>query len=165
MFNSTLNSRVFRRVAGAFTTGVTVITVERGPGQVHGMTANSFTSVSLDPPLVLICVGHDARLLSFLKSQRRFGVSILRDGQQMLSEHFAKGEQTLEAEARLGIQFQWTPAGIPLLVGALAYLSCNVVAEHEAGDHTIFIGEVESMDYEEGEPLLYHRGHYRRLAT
>ncbi|PNB52578.1 hypothetical protein C1X77_27460, partial [Pseudomonas sp. GW531-E2] len=82
------------------------------PGQVHGMTANSFTSVSLEPLLVLVCVSHDARLLSFLKTQRRFGVSILRHDQQTLSEHFAKGEQTPEIEKLLGIRFIWTESGV-----------------------------------------------------
>jgi flavin reductase (DIM6/NTAB) family NADH-FMN oxidoreductase RutF len=161
---SSLNPVMFRRVTGAFTTGVTVITVEREPGLVHGMTANSFTSVSLDPLLVLICVDHEARLLSFLKSQRRFGVSILREGQQALSEYFAKIEQTPEEHARLGIRYRWTSTGIPLLEGTLAELACNVVAEHPAGDHTIFMGEVESMESHDGEPLLFHRGQYRRLA-
>jgi flavin reductase (DIM6/NTAB) family NADH-FMN oxidoreductase RutF len=162
---STLSSDLFRRVAGAFATGVTVITVEREPGQVHGMTANSFTAVSLDPLLVLVCVSHDARLLSFLKTQRRFGVSILRQDQHALSEHFAKGEQSAESESRLGVHFVWTETGIPLLEGALAHMACNLVAEYPAGDHTIFLGEVESMDVREGEPLLFHRGQYRRLAT
>ena len=161
---SSLNPVMFRRVAGAFTTGVTVITVEREPGLVHGMTANSFTSVSLDPLLVLVCVDHDARLLSFLKSQRRFGVSILREDQQSLSEYFAKTEQTPEEDARLDVRYTWTSSGIPLLDNTLAQLACNVVAEHPAGDHTIFIGEVESMESHDGEPLLFHRGQYRRLA-
>ncbi len=159
-----LNPVLFRRVAGAFATGVSIITVEREPGQVHGMTANSFTSVSLEPLLVLVCVYHDARLLSFLKSQHRFGVSILREGQQALSEHFAKGEQTPEAEASLGFRFLWTSSGVPVLDGALAQLSCNVVAEHAAGDHTIFVGEVETMSCEDGDPLIFHRGQYRKLA-
>ena len=161
---SSLNPVMFRRVAGAFTTGVTVITVERAPGLVHGMTANSFTSVSLEPLLVLVCVDHEARLLSLLKSQRRFGVSILREGQQALSEYFAKPEQTPEEDARLGIRYTWTSGGVPLLDNTLAQLTCNVVAEHPAGDHTIFIGEVESMESHDGEPLLFHRGQYRRLA-
>jgi flavin reductase (DIM6/NTAB) family NADH-FMN oxidoreductase RutF len=164
MVISSLNPVMFRRVTGTFTTGVTVITVEREPGLVHGMTANSFTSVSLDPLLVLVCVDHDARLLSFLKSQRRFGVSILREGQQALSEYFAKVEQTPEEDARLGIRYTWTSSGVPLLDNTLAQLACNVVAEHPAGDHTIFIGEVESMESHDGEPLLFHRGQYRRLA-
>jgi len=161
---SSLDPVTFRRVAGTFTTGVTVITVERDPGVVHGMTANSFTSVSLDPLLILVCVSHEARLLSFLKTQRRFGVSILREGQQSLSEYFAKIEQTTEEDARLGIRYRWTSSGIPLLEGGLAELACNVVGEHPAGDHTIFVGEVESMESHDGEPLLFHRGQYRRLA-
>ena len=155
---------MFRRVAGAFATGVTVITVEREPGEVHGMTANSFTSVSLDPLLILVCVDQDARLLAFLKSQRRFGVNILREDQQFLSEHFARPDQTPELDKNLGIRFLWTESGVPLLQGALAHLSCHLVAEHPAGDHTIFVGEVESMSCHDGEPLLFHRGQYRRLA-
>src|SRR5258708_39547048 len=161
---SSLDPVTFRRVAGTFTTGVTVITVERDPGVVNGLPANSFTSVSLDPLLILVCVSHEARLLSFLKTQRRFCVNILREDQHALSEFFAKLEQTPEEHARLGIRYRWTASGIPLLEGTLAELACNVVAEHPAGDHTIFIGEVESMESHDGEPLLFHRGQYRRLA-
>lgn len=149
---------------GNFATGVTVITVEREPGQVHGMTANSFTSVSMNPFLVLVCVDQDARLLTFLKAQRRFGVSVLRSSQQVISEHFAKGEQGSEAEERLGIHFRWAETAVPLLEGALAQLVCNVVAEHPAGDHVVFLAEVESVDLNEGEPLLFYRGQYHRLG-
>ena len=161
---SSLDPVTFRRVAGTFATGVTVITTEREPGLVHGMTANSFTSVSLEPLLVLACVSHDARLLSYLKSQRRFGVSILREDQQALSEYFAKLDQTAEEHSRLGVRYRWSSSGIPLLHGTLAELASNVVAEHPAGDHTIFLGEVESMECHDGDPLLFHRGQYRRLA-
>jgi flavin reductase (DIM6/NTAB) family NADH-FMN oxidoreductase RutF len=127
------------------------------------MTANSFASVSLDPPLVLVCVDQNARLLSFLKTQRRFGLSILRDSQQGVSEFFAEPQQHPVDCARLGIRFRWTESGIPLLEDALAHLACNVVAQYMAGDHTIFIGEVESLETLDGEPLLYLRGQYRRL--
>lgn len=160
---TTLSPQQFRRVVGHFPTGITVITVEREPGQVHGMTANSFTSVSLDPLLILICVDHNARLLSYLTVQRRFGVNILKDTQQSTSEHFAKPLQEESATTRLGIRFRWTDSGIPLLEESLAHLACNVVAQHPAGDHTIFLAEVESMDAGEGTPLLYHMGNYRRL--
>ena len=127
------------------------------------MTANSFASVSLDPPLVLVCVDQNARLLSFLKTQRRFGLSILRDSQQRVSEFFAEPQQNPADCAGLGIRFRWTESGIPLLEDALAHLACNVVAQYMAGDHTIFIGEVESLETLDGEPLLYLRGQYRRL--
>jgi flavin reductase (DIM6/NTAB) family NADH-FMN oxidoreductase RutF len=161
---STLSPQLFRKVVGHFVTGITVITVERSPGQVHGMTANSFTSVSLDPLLILISVDHNARLLSFLEVQGRFGVNILRDTQQTFSEHFAKPLQDYDANESLGIHFRWTETGIPLLQDVLAHLACNVVAKHPAGDHTLFVAEVESMDVGEGEPLLYYTGKYRRIA-
>ena len=160
-----LTPKEFRRVVGHFATGVTVITVEREPGQVHGMTANSFTSVSLAPLLILVCVDHNARLLSYLKLQRRFGVNILRDVQQTTSELFAKPVQEEGATERLGIKFHWTNSGIPLLEEALAHLGCNVVGEYPAGDHTLILGEVECMDAGDGQPLLYHMGRYRQLQS
>lgn len=149
---------------GSFPTGITVLTVEREPGQVHGMTANSLSSVSLDPLLISVCIDHNARLLTYMKEQRRFGVNILKDTQQALSEHFAKPQLDPAEEERLGVHFRWTATGIPLLHEALAYLACNVVAEHEAGDHTIFVGGVESLELKDGEPLLYHRGKYRTFG-
>jgi len=164
MPTSSLSTELFRRVMGSFPTGITVLTAEREPGQVHGMTANSFTSVSLDPLLILVCVDQDARLLSYIKAQRRFGVNILKDTQAEISKHFAKPLQDLAEEARLGVRFQWTSTGIPLLEDALAHLACNVVAQYMSGDHTIFVAEVESLELKEGEPLLYHRGKYRSLS-
>jgi flavin reductase (DIM6/NTAB) family NADH-FMN oxidoreductase RutF len=143
-----VSSELFRKVMGSFPTGVTVITAEREPWQVHGMTANSLTSVSLDPLLLLVCIDQDARLLSYMKAQMRFGVSILKD---------------TEDEARLGVKFQWTETGIPILQDGLAHIACNVVAQYTSGDHTIFVGEVESLELQEGEPLLYHRGKYSGL--
>lgn len=163
MSKAPVTSALFRRVMGHFATGITVVSVEREPGKVHGMTANSLASVSLQPPLVSICVDEESRLLSFLKTQRRFGVSMLNETQRALSEHFATGEQGPDADARLGIRYRWTVSRIPLLEGALAHLACNVVAEYSAGDHTIFLGEVESANLGEGQPLIYYRGHYRTL--
>jgi flavin reductase (DIM6/NTAB) family NADH-FMN oxidoreductase RutF len=150
---------------GSFPTGITVITAEREPGSVHGMTANSLTSVSLDPMLILICVDQNARLLSYLNTQGRFGVNILKDTQQALSEHFARPQEDLEEERQLGIRFRWTSSGIPLLEEALAHIACNVVAQYTSGDHSIFVGEVESLELNEGAPLLYHRGKYSSLRS
>ena len=160
MSTTSVSTELFRRVMGSFPTGITVLTAEREPGQVHGMTANSLTSVSLDPLLILVCVDQNARLLSYLKSQRRFGVNILKDTQQHISELFARPQQDPAEEVRLGVRFQWTPTGIPLLEDALAHIACNVVAQYMSGDHTIFVGEVESLELKDGEPLLYHRGKY-----
>jgi flavin reductase (DIM6/NTAB) family NADH-FMN oxidoreductase RutF len=158
-----LSPELFRRVMGSFPTGIAVLTAEREDHQVHGMTANSLTSVSLDPLLILVCVDQDARLLTYLKMQRRFGVNILKDTQQQISELFAKPEQEPEEEARLGVRFRWTESRIPLLEDALAHMGCNVVAQYMSGDHTIFVGEVESLELKEGEPLLHYRGKYRGL--
>ena len=165
MTPTTPSTSDFRHVLGQFATGVTVVTAQRAPGLVHGMTANSFTSVSLRPLLILICVAHQAHLLPLIQQQRRFGVSILREEQQALSEYFAQTVENPETESRLGIRYRWTETGIPLLDDALAHLACNVVSEHPAGDHTIFIGQVESLDFGEGKPLLYLRGQYRKLCS
>jgi flavin reductase (DIM6/NTAB) family NADH-FMN oxidoreductase RutF len=160
MITRGVSTELFRKVMGSFPTGVTVITAERAPGQVHGMTANSFASVSLDPLLILVCIDQDARLLSYVKTQQRFGVNILKDTQQAISQYFAKPNQDPADEARLGVAFEWTETGIPLLKDALAHIGCNVAAQHKSGDHTIFVGEVESLELMEGEPLFYHRGKY-----
>jgi flavin reductase (DIM6/NTAB) family NADH-FMN oxidoreductase RutF len=159
-----LTTLQFRKALGHFSTGVTVVTVERAPGLVHGMTANSFTSVSLDPMLILVCVDQRAKLLPLLEKKRRFGVSVLKQGQEAISEYFAKGEQSAEAEERLSIRYDWKHAGVPLLEDTLLRLPCSVVASYITGDHTIFIGEVESAEISEGEPLLFYRGEYRKIA-
>jgi len=158
-----LTPELFRQVMGNYPTGITVLTAEREDHQVHGMTANTLTSVSLDPLLILVCIDQNARLLGYLKMQRRFGVNILRDTQQLVSEHFAKPLQDPNEEARLGVRFRWTDTGIPMLEEALAHMGCHVVAQYMTGDHTIFVGEVESLELKDGEPLLYHRGRYRGL--
>ncbi len=164
MLTPPLTALEFRKALGHFTTGVTVVTVEREPGKIHGMTANSFTSVSLDPMLILVCVDQRAKLLPLLTKKKHFGISVLKAGQEAISEYFAKGEQSAEAEERLSIRYLWTPSGVPVLENTLLHLSCKLIASHVAGDHTIFVGEVEDAEVHEGEPLLYFRGEYRRIA-
>jgi flavin reductase (DIM6/NTAB) family NADH-FMN oxidoreductase RutF len=154
----------FRLACGQFATGVTVLTVERAPGQVHGMTANSVTSVSLDPLLLLICVDQRAHFLSMVKEKRSFGVNILKDDQEAVSKYFAQTEDKADMEGQLGIRYRWTESKIPLLDDALVHIACHVVASYVAGDHTIFLGEVESTEIFDGEPLLFFRGSYRRVA-
>ena len=154
----------FRLACGQLATGVTVLTVERAPGKVHGMTANSVTSVSLDPLLLLICVDQRAHFLPMVKDKKRFGVNILKESQQAISKYFAQTEEKPEVEAQLGIRYRWTESGIPLLDDALVHVTCNVVASYIAGDHTIFLGEVQSAEVFDGEPLLYFRGAYRSVA-
>jgi len=159
-----LSTIEFRKALGHFSTGVTVVTVERDPGKVHGMTANSFTSVSLHPMLILVCVDHGAKILPMLEENKQFGVSVLKQNQQAISEYFAKGVHSAEAEHRLGVHFRRTSSGASVLEETLLQMSCKLSASHPAGDHTIFIGEVLDAEIHEGEPLLYFRGEYRKIA-
>ena len=158
------NSLTFRQALGQFATGITVVTVEYEPGKIHGMTANSFTSVSLSPLLISVCVDQRAVMLPFLHQQKRFGVNVLKEHQQAISEFFAQPGQNEDIEDRLSIRFHNSPSGVPLLQDTLARLSCKVAASHEAGDHTIFLGEVESVEVSEGRPLLFFRGRYAQIA-
>ena len=130
----------FRAALGRFASGVTVITVELAEGGVHGMTANAFCSVSLRPPLILVCVDHLAETYLHLREQGEFGVSILKAEQEALSEFFADAERNPDAGYRLGIRYRTMKSGTPVLEDTLASLDCRVVASHPAGDHTIFVG-------------------------
>jgi flavin reductase (DIM6/NTAB) family NADH-FMN oxidoreductase RutF len=155
----------FRKAMGSFATGVTVITVDY-EGEVHGMTANAFTSVSLDPLLVLVCVDHRARTHAHLHSRKRFGVNVLAENQRGVSEYYADPSPAhRHAEQEAGARFDRTKHGTPVLHGALAYLECRLHTTQEAGDHTIFIAEVEDVVVGEGNPLLYFRGDYRKIGT
>jgi len=154
----------FRKAMGSFATGVTVITVDH-EGEVHGMTANAFTSVSLDPLLVLVCVDHRARTHAHLHAKKRFGVNVLAEGQRAISEYYARPTLTHEhAEHEAGARFERTSHGTPVLHGALAYLECRLRSAQDAGDHTIFIAEVEDVVVREGDPLLYFRSTYRTIG-
>ncbi len=155
----------FRKAMGTFATGVTVITVDDG-GEVHGMTANAFTSVSLDPLLVLVCVDHRARTHTHLHARKRFGVNVLAEAQRAVSEYYADpSPDHRHAEQKAGARFDCTQHGTPVLRGALAYLECRLHTVQDAGDHTIFIAEVEDLVVRKGDPLLYFRGEYRKIGT
>jgi flavin reductase (DIM6/NTAB) family NADH-FMN oxidoreductase RutF len=155
----------FRQALGSFATGVTVITVDY-EGEVHGMTANAFSSVSLDPPLVLVCVDHRARTHAHLHAKKRFGVNVLAEDQRMISEYYARVAQDHgQAEREAGARFDRTAHGTPVLNGALAYLECRLHTAQGAGDHTIFIAEVEEVVVRGGDPLLYHRGEDRAFGA
>jgi len=154
----------FRKAMGGFATGVTIITVDL-EGSVHGMTANAFASVSLDPMLVLVCVDHSTRTHAHLHAKKRFGINVLAEGQRAISEYYARPERTHEdAEAEAGARFDRTSHGTPVLHDSLAYLECRLHSAEVAGDHTIFIAEVEDVVIREGDPLLFFRGKYRRVG-
>src|SRR5436305_5373937 len=153
----------FRKALGCFATGVTVITVDY-EGEVHGMTANAFTSVSLDPLLVLVCVDHRARTHAHLHAKKRFGVNVLAADQQVISEYYARPSETHKHAEEAGARFNRTSHGTPVLHGALAYLECRLHSAQDAGDHTIFIAEVEDVMVREGRPLLYFRSTYHTIG-
>ena len=150
------NPREFRNTVGQFATGVTVVSTVDG-GHVHGMTANSFTSVSLEPPLILVSIDNRARMLDLLRNSGRFGLSILAEDQQHISNHFAgKPQDGLEQP------FDWHD-GIPLIEGALARLVCDVESIYAAGDHTLFLGRVQHFERRVAQPLVFHGGQYGSL--
>ncbi len=160
----TLNPSEFRKAMGQFATGVTIITLDLD-GEVHGMTANAFTSVSLDPLLVLVCVDHSTRTHAHMHAKKRFGINVLCDDQRAISEYYARPERTHErAEAEAGARFDRTQHGTPMLHGSLAYLECKLHSAEEAGDHTIFIAEVEDVVVRDGNPLLFFQGKYRKVG-
>jgi flavin reductase (DIM6/NTAB) family NADH-FMN oxidoreductase RutF len=154
----------FRRAMGSFAIGVTVSTVDQSC-EVHGMTANAFTSVSLEPLLVLVCVDHHARTHTDLHARKRFGVNVLGEQQRAISEFYARPPQLQRsAEEEAGARFDRTAHGTPVLHGALAYLECRLHTAQDAGDHTIFIAEVEDVVVRDGDPLLFFRGTYRKIG-
>lgn len=164
MTATALTAKDFRKALGQFATGITVVTVEHEPGAVFGMTANSFTSVSLEPMLILVCVDEKAKILPLLHEKKQFGISVLKQGQQAISEYFAQSEQHAEAEERLALRYRRTPSGVPVLEGTALQLSCSVVDAYVAGDHTIFVASVEDAEVQGGEPLLFFRGEYRHIG-
>lgn len=147
----------FRRTLGMFATGVTVLTVRVGDS-VHGMTANAFMSVSLQPPLVLVSVDRRARLSTLLHEGTLLGVNVLEASQVALSDHFA-GRPTGDVEPRFELVHD-----TPLVEGALAHLATRIVRSYWGGDHSLFLAQVVYARYGEGEPLLFHGGRYERLV-
>jgi len=153
----------FRRAMGRFATGVTVITTRLGE-DLHGMTANAVTSLSLNPTLVLVCVDKTADTHDILSKAGVFAVNILNKDQAAISDRFAKKEFD-GAHGLDKLPHTFAATGAPIIDGALAYLDCRTVTEHHGGDHTIFIGEVvEAKELTEGEPLLFYRGKYGELS-
>lgn len=152
----------FRKAMGTFATGVTVITLD-SEGDVHGMTANAFTSVSLDPMMILVCVNRQARTHAHLHAKKRFGVNVLSENQRTVSEYFARPDRADRAAEVPEASFTRTKHGTPVLHGALAYFECRLQSVQDAGDHTIFIAEVEDVVVCEGRPLLYFGSTYRSL--
>jgi flavin reductase (DIM6/NTAB) family NADH-FMN oxidoreductase RutF len=152
-----MDDRFFRNAMGKFATGITVVTTEVN-SEPHGMTANAFVSVSLNPKLVLVSIDKRAKILSKIQDSKKFAVSFLSADQETESMRFA-------GQLKEDSPYQFERFGeLPVIKGALANMSCNVYNEVEAGDHILFIGEVTDLQVNEGDPLLYFGGKYRTLT-
>jgi flavin reductase (DIM6/NTAB) family NADH-FMN oxidoreductase RutF len=161
--------RDFRNALGRFATGITVVTMcapeadegeaPQGQAGIFGITVNAFMSVSLEPPLVAVSIDKRARAHATLLGAERFGVSVLAEGQQRLSDAFAG--RPVQVPDQPFERF----AGFPVLRGALTQLVLSTHQVHDAGDHTIFIGQVEALRYSEGQPLLFSQGQYEQLPA
>jgi flavin reductase len=156
--------KLLRRAFGAFATGVTVVTV--GGRNPHGMTANSFTSVSLAPPLVLVCVDRSAVMHRSLMATRRFAVSVLAARQEEVARHFSNRWRPLGAAQFDAVN--WVPGrhtGAPLISGALAWFECGLWRAYDGGDHTIFVGNLLSVDkQQEDDAVLFFQGRFRQVS-
>jgi flavin reductase (DIM6/NTAB) family NADH-FMN oxidoreductase RutF len=155
-----VSSDDFRRACGRFATGVAIAGAMDAKGVPHGLTVNSFSSVSLDPPLILICLGHAIAAIDVFREARHFGLSVLRANQRALSERFAA-----PMDNRFdSLAWRKGKAGSPLLDDVLAQIECATVRRFSAGDHDIFIGEMTSAAVDQGEPLIYFASEYRELS-
>ena len=150
----------FRSACGRFATGVAVATVLDVDGVPHGLTVSSFTSVSLEPPLVLICLGHAVTMIDAFRASKYFGINVLKQEQQDLSERFArKGFDRFD-----GLAWERGETGAPLIPGSLAAMECAVERRVAAGDHDILVGRLVRAAVEAGNPLIHFASEYRTLA-
>jgi len=149
----------FRAALGSFASGVTAVTTKDANGKLLGITVSAFCSVSLSPPMVLICIEKSAGCHYAFEESNVFVVNVLREGEGDVSELFAslKDDKFESIDFRLGID------GVPVLENALATLECRVKFSYHGGDHSIFVGEVESVAVDNGQPLLYYRSRYGRF--
>ncbi|WP_078392444.1 flavin reductase family protein [Shouchella patagoniensis] len=150
-----MDDRLFKTAMSKFSTGVTVITAE-WENENHGMTANAFMSVSLDPKLIVISVANNARMKPILEKTKTFAVSVLAEDQADVSMHFARQKE--KENVRL-IEF----AGVPTVEGAIATIACDLHDTSEQGDHTLFIGKVRDVAVTDRDPLVYYQGKYEQI--
>lgn len=151
----------FRRILGHWTTGVAIVTSRSADGRPRGLTANAVASVSLQPPLVLVCVEHGADTHDSIRSAGSFAISILPQSAERTARRFAGDEADTKFQ---GIAWREERTGSPVLEEALAWADCTLHDAHQAGDHSIYVGQVVAGDAREGEPLVYYRGGFSSLA-
>ena len=152
-----MSQRDLRDCLGRFATGVAVMTCRDAQNEPCGITANSFSSVSLEPPLILWNLAKVSQTITAWLDSTYFGINVLRADQQALSAHFARSDRELFA----GTEYRQTALGVPRLPGTIAWMECRRYATYDCGDHYILVGEVLDFAAEDGEPLLFFRGEYR----
>jgi flavin reductase (DIM6/NTAB) family NADH-FMN oxidoreductase RutF len=156
-----MDSREIRDVMGHFATGVTVVTTRDGAGSPFGLTVNAFTSLSLNPPLVIVCIDKAAQCYSCFQESKVFAINVLSEEQEEHSRRFAtKGIEKFE-----DIKWHRGENNVPLLDGAIGTIECKIVNSYEGGDHTIYLGEIVSAKATEDRPLLFFKGKYHRLPS
>jgi flavin reductase (DIM6/NTAB) family NADH-FMN oxidoreductase RutF len=155
-----IEETLFRQVMGRFASGVTVVTTGAA-GRLAGLTVSSFTSLSLRPTLILVCISPEASSHAAIAEAGQFAVNILAEGQEYLSRRFASDESQKFTDGT----YELSARGLPLLTGALAHIECTLQTMLPGGDHTIFVGEVVAARCGEGRPLLYYRSGYHALSS
>jgi flavin reductase (DIM6/NTAB) family NADH-FMN oxidoreductase RutF len=150
-----------KNVYARWATGVTIVTACAGD-RIHGVTASAFTEVSLEPPLVLVCIDRTSNTRPIIAEGGVFAVNILARGQESLAKRFASDDA--EDRRFAGLDYETGATGAPLLAGSVASLDCRLETAHEAGDHIIYIGEVVGLQLSDGDPLLFYNRGYRGLA-
>ena len=150
----------FRSALSRFASGVTIVTIRTKDDKPGGITVSAFSSLSLEPPLILICIDKRASVHDLFEEGRYFAINILAEDQELISRRFA----SKEPDRFTGTGYREGTSGAPLLDGALASIECRVVHSYPGGDHTIIVGEVEGATVAEGKPLTYFRGGYAQLA-
>ncbi len=155
-----IDGRELRNAMGLFATGVTIITTKDATDKPFGLTANAFSSLSLDPPMLLICVDKGVDCYNCFEESKVFAVNFLSQAQEELSTRFA----TKGIEKFAGLSYSLGELGVALLDGALAHFECSVAHAYEGGDHTIYVGEIQRLVTAPGDPLLFYQGKYRSLA-
>ena len=153
----------FRQAWGKFATGVSIVTTIAPGGEIHGMTANGITSVSLDPLLVLVCAGHSTATYPLIRSSGRFAISILGQHQQSIAEYYARPTDGKTGDVE--VSFNTTRHGSATVDGCLATMDCELFDETLAGDHTIFIGRVDEIEINTGKPLIFYEGKFGQLSN
>jgi flavin reductase (DIM6/NTAB) family NADH-FMN oxidoreductase RutF len=155
-----IDKQLFRSVMGNFAAGVTVVTTTKNDGEPCGLTATAFTSVSLLPPLALVCVDKKSESYAYFETAGVFAVNFLSSAQQAISQRFAVSG----GDKFAGVGWRPGTLGAPILEGTIGHVECRITHAYDGGDHTIYVGEIEAAGTSDGEPLVYFRGAYRSVT-